>query len=229
MTNISINKLFQSAHLIYRAQSNSPEEKEFKRALMTTDSATYAYSTSRLLSPPRTEDVDADMSGPSNNNNTLLSVIIYLPLSDSDSNPNPSIEEEEEDDGTKEKEGDGKGEEEKKEKMIGCLSLESHLLTRHHRTANLGIIMSPCFQGKGFGTEAINWALDWAFGMAGMHAVRLTTFSYNLRAVRVYERVGFVREGVRRESLWFDGKWWDHYMYSMLEGEWAALRGRTVA
>lgn len=201
---MSISHLFQSTHLTYRAQTNSPEEKEFKRTLLTTDSATYAYSTSRLLAPPRPEDIENDMSGGSSNN-TLLSVIIYLP------SPSSSEDENEE------------------ETMVGCLSLDSHILTRHHRTANLGIIMAPEYQGKGYGTEAINWALDWAFAIAGMHAVRLTTFSYNERAVRVYERVGFVREGVRRESLWFDGRWHDHYMYSMLEGEWAVLRGREIS
>ena len=112
-----------------------------------------------------------------------------------------------------------------KQKMIGTLSLETHPQTRHHASANLGIMIAPEFQGRGYGTEAINWALDWGFGMANLHSVRLTCFSFNDGAARLYERLGFVKEGVRRESLFLGGEWWDHLCFSMLVGEWLVLRG----
>ncbi|PMD41105.1 acyl-CoA N-acyltransferase, partial [Hyaloscypha variabilis F] len=66
-------------------------------------------------------------------------------------------------------------------------------------------VYSP-HQGKGYGTEAINWALDWAFRVAGMHCVRLWCFSFNKGALRLYERIGFVREGIERESYYHDFK-----------------------
>ncbi len=168
---------------------------------MTTDSATYAYSTSWLLAPPRPEDIDIDM--PSAPSNTLLSVIIYL--------QSPPDNDDEQD------------------TTVGCLSLDCHTLTCHHRTANLGIIIAPEHQGEGYGTEAINWALDWAFAIAGMHAVPLTAFSYNEGAIRLYERLGPVKEGARRGLLYFDSRWHHHFMCSMLEREWAALSGRKIS
>ena len=82
-------------------------------------------------------------------------------------------------------------------------------------------MLKPCF----FTGEAINWMLDWAFRYAGLHAVRLHVYSYNVGAVRLYERLGFVKEGSQREALFFDRGWHDVLSYSMLEREWEALRG----
>jgi RimJ/RimL family protein N-acetyltransferase len=92
----------------------------------------------------------------------------------------------------------------------------------HHRYTEISIGLSPSYQGKGYGTEAINWALQWAFKSAGMHRVTVKAFEYNSGARRLYERLGFKHEGTIRETLWHDGRWWDDYVYGMLEGEWRA-------
>jgi RimJ/RimL family protein N-acetyltransferase len=62
--------------------------------------------------------------------------------------------------------------------------------------------------------------LNWAFQIAGLHRVRITCFSYNPGARKLYERLGFVYEGSERESLWYDGEWHDILFLSMLESEW---------
>jgi hypothetical protein len=54
---------------------------------------------------------------------------------------------------------------------IGHLSLSAYNNKRHHRSCTLSIMIYRPHQGKGYGTEAINWALDWAFKIAGMHSV----------------------------------------------------------
>ena len=81
-------------------------------------------------------------------------------------------------------------------------------------------------QKKGYGSEAINWALDWGFKQAGLHRIGIDAFSYNHGATQLYERLGFVFEGRKRELLWFNGGWHDWISYSMLVDEWRELRGR---
>ena len=76
------------------------------------------------------------------------------------------------------------------------------------------------YQGKGYGTEAIQWALNWAFQMAGLHRVNVACFEYNPGAARLYEKLGFVLEGRKRQALWFHGRWWDLIELGVLEGEW---------
>jgi len=75
-------------------------------------------------------------------------------------------------------------------------------------------------QGKGYGTEAIKWALEWGFLVGGLHKVNIGCFSFNKGASRLYERLGFVAEGRAREVVWKNGGWHDSIEMGMLEGEW---------
>ncbi|XP_014562176.1 hypothetical protein COCVIDRAFT_84844 [Bipolaris victoriae FI3] len=92
----------------------------------------------------------------------------------------------------------------------------------HHRTMEIGLDILPAYQGKGYGSEAINWALDFGFRRAGLHTVRLRAFGWNKGAIRLYERLGFVVEGREREAVWFEGEWWDSFTLGMLDREWYA-------
>ncbi|KAF2652383.1 acyl-CoA N-acyltransferase [Lophiostoma macrostomum CBS 122681] len=96
----------------------------------------------------------------------------------------------------------------------------------HHRTSEIGLDILPEYQGRGYGSEAINWALDYAFRRAALHRVSIRAFGWNEGALRLYGRLGFREEGRLRESLWHEGRWWDGVIFGMLEGEWAELRRR---
>jgi len=97
--------------------------------------------------------------------------------------------------------------------------------SQHHRNTALGITIAAPYRGRGYGSEAISWAVDWAFDIAGLHRVTLTATGFNIGAQRLYERLGFVKEGVQRESVWFNRRWWDTVLYGMLESDWSKLRG----
>ncbi|KAF2119322.1 acyl-CoA N-acyltransferase [Lophiotrema nucula] len=90
----------------------------------------------------------------------------------------------------------------------------------HHRSTEIAIDILPEYQGKGYGSEAITWVLDYAFRRAGLHRVEVRAFAWNEGAVRLYEKLGFAFEGRKREALWHEGKWWDGVEFGMLESEW---------
>ncbi|WP_216205575.1 GNAT family N-acetyltransferase [Amycolatopsis aidingensis] len=77
-------------------------------------------------------------------------------------------------------------------------------------------LSGPAEFGKGYGTEATRLVLDFAFGMVGLHRVGLEVFAHNPRARRVYEKCGFVREGVLREALYWEGERHDVLVMSVL-------------
>jgi len=79
--------------------------------------------------------------------------------------------------------------------------------------------------GRGYGTEATRLMLDHAFGTLGLHRIALFVFEFNVRAVRAYQRCGFVVEGRARESIWRDGRWWDELAMSVLESDWRTRGG----
>ncbi|KAI6758476.1 hypothetical protein HG530_010716 [Fusarium avenaceum] len=97
--------------------------------------------------------------------------------------------------------------------------------TAHHRNAEIGICVAKPYQGKGYGREAINWALDWGFRHAGLHSIGITTASYNPRAEYLYQSMGFKFEGKRRDTIWQNRGWHDLVMFGMTEYEWESLRG----
>jgi RimJ/RimL family protein N-acetyltransferase len=78
--------------------------------------------------------------------------------------------------------------------------------------------------GRGYGTEATRLMLDHAFGALGLHRIALFVFEFNERAIRAYQRCGFVVEGRSRESIFRDGQWWDELAMSVLESDWRRLR-----
>lgn len=89
----------------------------------------------------------------------------------------------------------------------------------------IGLGIAAKFQNKGYGREAINFALDWAFGYAHMHRVAINTIAFNERAIGLYKSIGFVEEGRLRHTSYFNNKWWDYVQMSMLQHEYRALRG----
>jgi RimJ/RimL family protein N-acetyltransferase len=76
--------------------------------------------------------------------------------------------------------------------------------------------------GKGYGTEATDLMLAHAFTRLGLHRVALTVFEYNVRAIRAYEKCGYVVEGRAREAVFRDGRYWDEIHMSVLAEEWEA-------
>ncbi|MCG5436294.1 GNAT family N-acetyltransferase [Micromonospora foliorum] len=58
-----------------------------------------------------------------------------------------------------------------------------------------------------------------------LHRISLEVFAFNPRARRVYEKVGFVAEGVLRQVLRDGDDWVDATVMSILAPEWAAHRG----
>lgn len=94
----------------------------------------------------------------------------------------------------------------------------------HSRACEFGIVLAAPHQNQGYGTEATNWALDWAFRHGNIHSVNLYTIEYNKRAHRCYEKCGFKIGGRKRQCFWYDRKFWDSIFYDILEDEWKEAR-----
>lgn len=106
-----------------------------------------------------------------------------------------------------------------------CINYESKsLTTTQHRTATIGISLATSYQDQGYGREAINWMMDWGFKHAGLHTIGILVASYNPRALHLYQSLGFVVEGRRRETIWQNRKWYDLVELGITESEWLQLR-----
>lgn len=107
--------------------------------------------------------------------------------------------------------------------FVGLPELDGILWTQ--RNAGLSLVLGErAVWGRGFASEAMRLAVAFAFDELNLHRLGLTVFASNERAIRLYERLGFVREGVRREFLLRDGRAEDLLLYGLLRREW--VQGR---
>ncbi len=108
--------------------------------------------------------------------------------------------------------------------LLGYIELDGILWP--HQTGWLTIaIGDPARWGQGYGYEAAQLALRFAFHELNLRRVQLTVFAYNERAIALYEKLGFQREGVFREFLQRDGQRHDMILYGLLRREWEARGG----
>ncbi|WP_250405003.1 GNAT family N-acetyltransferase [Streptomyces cellostaticus] len=91
------------------------------------------------------------------------------------------------------------------------------------RSCTFRTLIGPRGRGRGIGTEAARLIVAHGFESLGLHRVELAAWAHNHRALRVYEKVGFVVEGVRREVQVRDGEWADEVIMAILDREWATL------
>ncbi|TFE24519.1 GNAT family N-acetyltransferase [Cohnella luojiensis] len=97
-----------------------------------------------------------------------------------------------------------------------------------NRSANIRIaIQGTSHRGKGYGTEAMIHMLRHGFETLKLHRIHLGVYAFNPRAIHVYEKIGFQREGVERDALYQDGEFHDMIMMSMLEDEYRSLYGKA--
>jgi RimJ/RimL family protein N-acetyltransferase len=109
---------------------------------------------------------------------------------------------------------------------IGLAELDGIAWT--HGEGWLGIGLGyRSYWGQGYGTDATRLILRFGFTELNLHRISLTVFDYNVRAIQVYTKLGFVEEGRAREFLQRDGRRWDMVFMGLLRSEWQAQQGQA--
>ncbi len=91
-------------------------------------------------------------------------------------------------------------------------------LDADNETMNLRIALAGQF-GQGYGTEATRAVVALGLDVIGLHRISLEVYAFNPRAKRVYEKCGFVPEGVARDALLWDGERIDAILMSILASD----------
>lgn len=90
---------------------------------------------------------------------------------------------------------------------------EGRFKTRH--TGKFGVMLRNESRGKGLGTELVQYLIEWAQHHSDIEKVSLFTFATNIRAIALYEKLGFVEEGRKlKEYKLADGTYVDDVIMS---------------
>lgn len=229
-----VDRIWYSERLVYRGIRK--EDQAFMSSTIDEDPVNCCLATPMILSPPKRKNADDWWTQFKGGPAQLLGVVVCLPPTGGSSSsaasrtndaakilpPTPPTI----------TNGDGAtrapsaAAAEEQPTPIGFCSLEygGYGTSPHSRSATLGITIAKPYQDSGYGTEVVNWILDWGFRHANLHSIHLGAVEYNKRAHRCYEKCGFTMDGRRRQCFWHDRKYWDLYFFSILEDEWDALR-----
>jgi RimJ/RimL family protein N-acetyltransferase len=101
--------------------------------------------------------------------------------------------------------------------VVGWCDIRRHPQPTHAHCGTLGMGIIPGYRDKGLGTRLIRAAIGQA-RERGFHRVELHVHADNPRAIALYEKVGFVREGVARDAVRIDGRFVDSISMAVIIG-----------
>lgn len=87
-------------------------------------------------------------------------------------------------------------------------------------TAEIGIFIGDKeYWGKGYGREALSLLTDYGFSVLNLQNIMLRVYSFNTRAIRSYESIGFRMIGTRRDAITRNRKTYDVYLMDILPSD----------
>lgn len=106
--------------------------------------------------------------------------------------------------------------------LIGTLGF-TDINWRVHASEFGIMIGEKSYWNQGYGTEAVRLLVRYGFDTLNLNRISLRVFENNRRAIRVYEKAGFVHEGRMRQAEYRDGKYLDVLLMSILREEFQKL------
>jgi RimJ/RimL family protein N-acetyltransferase len=106
--------------------------------------------------------------------------------------------------------------------LLGDLSILE--IDQTNRKAGFRIALhNTNYLNKGFGTEAVQLALQFTFEKLKLNRLQLEVYSHNIRGIKAYEKAGFKKEGIIRESLYMNDQYSDEIIMGMLQKDYRDL------
>jgi RimJ/RimL family protein N-acetyltransferase len=102
-------------------------------------------------------------------------------------------------------------------RLLGYLHAVGGAYRRNRHTVHIAMGILQAYTGQGLGQRLLTALEVWARAHA-LYRIELTVMAHNARAIRLYQRMGFIIEGTKRHALFVDGTYVDAYdMARLLE------------
>ncbi len=108
------------------------------------------------------------------------------------------------------------------DELIGYVQIAA--IDRVNQRCRIGILIGNSMHwGRGYGTAAFAFAVQYAFETLGMNRIGAEAYGNNPRSMRMLEKVGFRREGILRDNVFRGGRFLDEIVFGLLREEWELL------
>lgn len=103
-------------------------------------------------------------------------------------------------------------------KLVGMIGL--HYIDWKNSTTSIGYFLSEEAQGNGIITRTVSSLLEYIFKTMNINRVEILCAVNNDKSIAIPERLGFIKEGVKRDGQWLYDHYEDLVTYSMLSRDW---------
>lgn len=104
------------------------------------------------------------------------------------------------------------------DRPIGYIAL-TEVLRGPLQSCYIGYSLDKQQNGKGYMTEAVKLAVDFAFNELKLHRIEAGVMPHNIRSMRVLEKAGFHKEGIAVKNVKINGQWRDHQILAIVAEE----------
>lgn len=101
------------------------------------------------------------------------------------------------------------------DQLIGNVAL-TEILRGSLQSCYIGYSMDQQQNGKGYMTEAVILAVDFAFKELELHRIEAGVMPHNIRSMKVLEKAGFHKEGIAIKNVKINDKWEDHQVLAIV-------------
>lgn len=101
--------------------------------------------------------------------------------------------------------------------LLGCCGL--CYINWIHRNADLSIYVgykNVYIDEEGFAEESCKLLLNYGFNQLGLHKIWTEIYEFDVKKKKLYDKLNFHVDGILRENYYYDGKWWNSYILSIL-------------
>ncbi|QEE14429.1 GNAT family N-acetyltransferase [Promethearchaeum syntrophicum] len=102
-----------------------------------------------------------------------------------------------------------------KKKIVSIASMSGGKRKRIEHLTGLGITVRKTFWRQGIGSEMMQFLIDWAQQSKIIRKINLTVRTDNIGAIKLYEQLGFLEEGLNSRTLQINGKFYDAKMMGL--------------
>lgn len=102
--------------------------------------------------------------------------------------------------------------------LLGCCGLVC--INWIHRHADLSLYIGwkdSYIDDKGYAKEACKLLLSYGFNELCLNKIWTEIYKFDVKKKKLYDELKFTQDGLLRENYWYDGKWWDSRILSLLQ------------
>ena len=107
------------------------------------------------------------------------------------------------------------------DELLGCCGL--CYINWVHRNADLSLYIGKDYvyiDDQGYAKESCRLLFDYGFLELGLEKIWSELYEFDEKKLMLYQNLGMQIDGVLRNQYYYDGKWWDSKLLSILDDEW---------